>query len=324
MKTNLLKKTLLASAVIFSLSSLAEARELRLGHGMTEDNAQHIGLTAFADEVKKLSNGDLTVTIYANSQLGNERELAEQTVTGALDMCKINGSLAETFEPRYGIMSIPYLFKDYDQAKAFMRSDLPEKYFFNQSKDRGIIGLFLVAAGTRDFYANKPIKEPSDLQGLKMRVPESEMSMKMVTAMGGQPTPVPFAEIYSALQQKVVDGAENSISSFVEMRHMEVNKYFSLDDHTMTPDVVFISDLTWETLTPEEQEIIKKAAKVGTEVSITAWDKNDAANLQKAKDAGITFVETNKEAFREKTKFILDEEMKKEGYKEIIEQIQAL
>lgn len=323
-----LQKTLLGltigSAILAMSLTTAQARELRLAHGMTVDNAQHIGLQAFADEVAKLSNGELTVTIYPNGQLGGERETAEQTVTGALDMCKINGSLAETFEPKYGIMSIPFMFRDYEQAKAFMLSDLPEKYFFHSSKDRGVIGLMLIAAGSRSFYANKAIDKPEDLSGLKMRVPESDMSMRMVRAMGGQPTPVPWSEIYSALQQKIVDGAENSISSFVEQRHCEVNKYYSFDEHTMTPDVVLISDLTWETLSPEEQDIIKKAAKVGTQTSITAWDENDAKNLQKAKDMGIHLSYPDKQPFRDKTKFILDEEMQKDGYKEIIEAIQKL
>lgn len=312
------------AAALASAVSMAEARELRLGHGMPEDNAQHIGLQAFADEVSRLSNGELTVTIYPNSQLGSEREMAEQTVTGALDMCKISGMLAETFEPRYGIMSIPYLFHDYDHVKAFIRSDVPEKYFFNASKDRGVLGLMLIGAGTRGFYSYKPIKSPADLEGLKMRVPESEMAMTMIRAMGGQPTPVPFSEVYSALQQKVVDGAENNVSAYIEQRHCEVNKYFSLDDHTATPDVIFISDLTWETLTPDEQKILKDAAKVGVEKELAVWDENDAKNFAKGKEMGVEFVEADKQAFRDKTAFIIEDEMKKDGYAEIITAIQDL
>lgn len=321
------KAIAVAVGAVLALSvatSQAQARELRLGHGMPEDNAQNIGLQAFADEVKKLSNGELTISIYPNSQLGTERDMAEQTVTGALDMCKISGMLAETFEPKYGIMSIPYLFRDYDHAKKFINSDLPEKYFFNASKDRGVIGLMLLGAGTRCFYASKPIAKPSDLEGLKMRVPESDMAMHMVEALGGQPTPVPWSEIYSALQQKIVDGAENSISAFVEQRHCEVNKYYSFDDHTMTPDVVFISDLTWESLSDEEKDIMKKAAKIGIQVELENWDKNDAINLQKAKAMGINFVEADKQAFRDKTAFILNEQKQKEGYAEIIDAILAL
>lgn len=325
MKNSFFKSCLcVAISAVLATSFATQARELRLGHGMPEDNAQNIGLQAFADEVSRLSNGELTVTIYPNGQLGSEREMAEQTVTGALDICKISGMLAETFAPRYGIMSIPYLFRDYEHVKKFIRSDLPEKYFANASKDRGVIGLFLISAGTRSFYASKPIKHPDDLKGLKMRVPESEMAMRMVSAMGGQPTPVPWSEIYSALQSKIVDGAENSISAYVEQRHCEVNKYFNFDEHTMTPDVVFISDLTWETLNDEEKEIIKKASRVGIEKEIENWDKKDAENLQKAKDMGLNLVEVDKQAFRDKTASILDDERKKEGYSEIIDAILAL
>lgn len=325
MKSSFFKSCLcVAISAVLATSFVTQARELRLGHGMPEENAQSIGLQAFADEVAKLSNGDLTIVIYPNGQLGSEREMAEQTVTGALDICKINGMLAETFAPRYGLMSIPYFFRDYEHVKTFMRSDLPEKYFFNASKERGVIGLFLISSGTRSFYASKPIKHPDDLKGLKMRVPESDMAMRMVSAMGGQPTPVPWSEVYSALQSKVVDGAENSISSFIEQRHCEVNKYFSFDEHTMTPDVVLISDLTWETLNDQEKDILKKAAKVAIEKEIEVWDKNDAINLQKAKDMGINLVEVDKQAFRDKTASFIDEERKKEGYSEIIDAILAL
>ena len=327
MKIKLLKTTAITCGVLLALSSglsSAQARELRLGHGMPEDNAQNIGLMAFADEVKKLSNGDLTVTIYPNSQLRTERELAEQVVTGALDMCKISGSLSETFEPKYSVMSLPYLFRGYDHAKKFIQSDLPEKYLFQASEGRGLIGVMLIGAGTRNFYATKPIAKPEDLDGLKMRVPESELAMTMVKALGGQPTPIPWSEIYSALQQKVVDGAENSISAYVEQRHCEVDKYYSLDEHTMTPDVVFMSDLTWETLTDEEKDIVKKAAKKGIEVELATWDKNDAINMQKAKDMGTVFVQADKEAFRAKTAFMIEEARKKEGYSELIDAILAL
>ncbi|MCR5085311.1 MAG: TRAP transporter substrate-binding protein [Succinivibrionaceae bacterium] len=324
-----IRKTVIAAAIASlamaaTFSSAAEARELRLGHAMPVDNAQNIGLQAFADEVKKLSKGELTVTIYPNGELGSEREMAEQVVTGALDMTKISGMLSETFEPRYGIMSIPYLFHDYDHLKAFVRSDIPEKYFFQQSKDRGLIGLFMIAAGTRDFYTTKPVKTPDDIKGMKMRVPESDMAMRMITAMGGQPTPVPWTEVYSALQQKVVDGAENNISGWVEFRHMEVCPYLTLDDHTMTPDVIFISDMTWESLSDDEKKWLKAASKVGIEREIEAWDKKDAENLQKAKDAGKTFIEVDKQLFRDKTAGIIDEERKKEGYSEIIDAILAL
>ncbi|MCR5536250.1 MAG: TRAP transporter substrate-binding protein [Succinivibrio sp.] len=321
-------KTLFATALMAlalgAASASVQARELKLGHGMPVNNAQHIGLQAFADEVKKLSNGELTVTIFPKGELGTEKEMAEKTLMGELDICKIGGMLAEAYEPRYGIMCIPYLFHDYDHVKAFIRSDLPEKYFFNQSKEIGLIGLFLIASGTRDFYLSKPIKSVEDFKGLKIRVPENKMSMLMIKALGATPTPISWSDVTAALKNGVVDGAENNITSWVEQGHMESCPYLILDDHLMNPDVVFISETTWDSLSKEERKILKEAAKVGIETEIAEWDKKEAENLAKAKVAGKTFIEVDKQLFRDKVASLLDNERKTEGFSEIIDAILAL
>lgn len=324
MKARIGKLALVAAvAVLGALPPAAEARELKLGHSMTEEQAQHKGMVKLAELVKQMSGGDLTIRIFPNGQLGSEREQAEQLVTGALDMAKINGSLAESFEPAYKVMGIPFLFRDEAHMKAFMRSDIAWD-LMQSSKGKGFVGLSLLDAGSRSFYAKKPILKPSDLDGLKMRVPESPTMMSMVKLFGGQPTPMSWSEIYTGLQQGIIDGAENSVSSIVEMRHAEIAKHYSYDQHTMTPDVILISEDTWDTLTPKQQGILREAAKQALEAQIGFWEQGEAANIEKAKAMGVVFHEVDKAPFREKTRPILDAALKDPTLGGFVRRIQAL
>ena len=297
------------SVALCGFISNVEARELKLGHNMTETHAQHKGMMLFADLLKEKSGGKLTLKVFPNGQLGSERDQAEQVITGALDMAKINGSLAEAFEPNLGVMSIPFLFRNEEHMKNFMLSDVA-KELIESSRGKGFIGLTLYDAGSRSFYAKKPILKPEDLNGLKMRVPESKMMMNMVSLLGGQPTPMSWSEIYTGLQQGVIDGAENSVSSIVEMRHAEICKHYSKNEHTMTPDIVFISEATWGSLSADEQKWVREASRESLVAQIKFWEEGESANVEKAKQMGVTFHEVDKAPFREKTKPIIEEIMK--------------
>ncbi|MGV3002310.1 TRAP transporter substrate-binding protein [Vibrio sp.] len=312
----------LAIAALFTNFSIS-AKTLTLGHAMSLDNAAHKGMVIFADKVKEKSNGDLTVKIFPNAQLGSERDQAEQVVTGAIDMAKINGSLAESFEPTFKVISIPFLFRSPEHMRSFMRSDAAEE-LLNSSKGKGFIGLTFYDSGSRSFYAKKPIKTPEDLAGLKIRVPESPTMMKMISLLGAKATPLPFTEVYTGLQQGVIDAAENNVSSLVEMRHSEVAKFYSMDQHTMSPDLIIISENTWANLSDKERKIMKEAAAESLEEEIKIWDQTENANIEKAKKMGVTFVEVDKAKFQEKVKPMLDEAKKDPKLSYFIDKIQAI
>ncbi|WP_027695255.1 TRAP transporter substrate-binding protein [Vibrio litoralis] len=312
----------LAIAALFTNFS-ASAKTLTLGHAMSLDNAAHKGMVIFADKVKEKSNGDLTVKIFPNAQLGSERDQAEQVVTGAIDMAKINGSLAESFEPTFKVISIPFLFNSPEHMRSFMRSESAEE-LLQSSKGKGFIGLTFYDSGSRSFYAKKPIKTPEDLAGLKIRVPESPTMMKMISLLGAKATPLPFTEVYTGLQQGVIDAAENNVSSLVEMRHSEVAKFYSMDQHTMSPDLIIISENTWANLSEEERKIMKEAAAESLEEEIKIWDQTENANVEKAKKMGVTFVEVDKAKFQEKVKPMLDDAKKDPKLSYFIDKIQAI
>ncbi|WP_261816179.1 TRAP transporter substrate-binding protein [Vibrio gallicus] len=301
-----MKKTTLTLAALSVMAAFAvNAKMLTLGHAMNVDSAAHKGMVIFAEKVKEKSHGDLTVKIFPNGMLGSERDQAEQVVTGALSMAKINGSLAESFEPTYKVMSIPYLFRDADHMHKFMRSDAAQK-LLESSKDKGFVGVTLYDSGSRSFYAKKPIHTPADLAGLKVRVPGSPTMMEMMKLLGAKATPVPFTEVYTALQQGVIDAAENNISSHIEMKHSEVAKYYSMDQHMMTPDLIMINSATWSGLKPAEQKIIKEAARESMEEEIQIWADTDAKNMAIGKKNGVQYVEVDTASFREKVKPMID------------------
>ncbi|NLS13763.1 TRAP transporter substrate-binding protein [Vibrio sp. SM6] len=298
------KKCLALTAASVLLAFGVNAKTLTLGHAMNIESAAHAGMTIFAEKVKQKSNGEMDVRIFPNGMLGSERDQAEQVVTGAIDMAKINGSLAESFEPSYSVISIPFLFRDASHMHQFIRSEAAEK-LLNASKGKGFIGVTLYDSGSRSFYSSKPIKTPDDLAGLKVRVPESPTMMEMVRLLGAKATPVPFTEVYTALQQGVIDAAENNISSLVEMKHSEVAKYYSLDQHMITPDLIMISESTWGSLTPAQQKIVKEAALESMEEEIKIWAEIDNRNMEVAKKSGVEFIEVDKKLFADKVKPML-------------------
>lgn len=294
-----IKPTLTLAAASVLLACGVQAKTLTLGHAMNLESAAHKGMEIFAAKVKEKSGGDLDVRIFANGMLGSERDQAEQVVTGAIDMAKINGSLAESFEPTFKAVSIPFLFRSSEHMHDFIRSEAAEK-MLQSSQGKGFLGLTFYDSGSRSFYSSKPIHSPDDLAGLKIRVPESPTMIEMIRLLGAKATPVPFTEVYTALQQGVIDAAENNISSLVEMKHMEVAKFYAMDQHMITPDLIMISETTWNGLSPEHQKIVKEAANESMEEEIKIWAEIDSANMKKAKQANVEFIEVDKSKFRER------------------------
>jgi tripartite ATP-independent transporter DctP family solute receptor len=215
---------------------------------------------------------------------------------GALDMVKSNAAELEAFSPAYSAFNLPYLFRDKEHYYNVTGGELGRE-ILDSSQESGFIGVTYYDAGARSFYTSKPIKTPEDLKGLKVRVQPSPTAIAMVQSLGGSPTPLAYGELYTALQQGVVDAAENNIPSFSLSRHSEVSKYFSLDEHTMVPDVLVISTKTYDKLTTEQQAALMKAAKDSSEYMKELWAESESKERSKAESMGVTFVQPNKAAF---------------------------
>lgn len=322
------KLSVLVAAGITCLSfmgaSSAHARDLRIGHSLVENSSDHEAFVLFGDKLKELSGGELTVTIFPNSILGGEREMAEQVLNGALDICRVGGQVIETFFPRYAALNIPYLFRDFDHLKKFIKSDVAHKYLLDATADAGFKGLWFETAAPRSFYASSKIEKPEDLDGLKMRVPEAQMSIDTVKLLGGQPTPLSSAEVYSALQQKVIDGAENNFVFYVQSRQCEVAKYYCADEHSMPPNLVIMSQYVWDDLSDQEKQWVAETSEFARDEQMRLYEEELATYTAQIKDLGIEYITLDKAPFVEKTKSILDAEMQNPDRADLIKAIQAI
>ncbi|MBE2894552.1 TRAP transporter substrate-binding protein [Spirabiliibacterium falconis] len=299
MKTAKLMKAMLGGlALTFAASSVYASVTLKLSHNQNRSHPVHAALDFFAKRTAELSGGDLKIRVYPDAQLGSQRESLELVQKGVLGLAKSNAAELEAFAKDYGVYNLPYLFNSKDQYHNVMKSEIGEK-ILQSSRDSGFIGIAYLDAGARSFYAKKPIKTPQDLNGLKVRVQPSPTAVNMVKELGGNPTPLAYGELYTALQQGVVDAAENNIPSYTLSRHSEVAKFFSQDEHTMVPDVLVISTKVWDSLPEKDQKAVKQAAQEATEKMTELWVESENKQRESAVKQGVEFIEVDKTPFKE-------------------------
>ncbi len=295
----MVRLTVLMGAILFLFSCGKEdsIKELKLAHGLDVTHPVHKGIVDFARRVEEKSDGKLTVRIYPNGQLGNERECLELLQIGSVAITKVSAAVMENFVPSYKVLGLPYLFRDGDHLFQVLEGSIGDDLLAQGERYR-LRGLCFYDAGSRSFYTKDvPVNSPADLDGLKLRVMKSNTAVNMVTALGGSPTPISFGELYTALQQGVVDGAENNPPSFYSARHYEVCKYYSLDEHTMVPDVLLISTEWWNRLSDQEKDWVTESAKESVAYQREVWAESVKESLQKVQEAGVEIIYPNKEKF---------------------------
>ncbi|MFZ3389302.1 MULTISPECIES: TRAP transporter substrate-binding protein [Buttiauxella] len=325
MKLSSLSRHLLGASLLTLCASGAIAAEkvtLKLAHNLDRSHVVHQAFEEMAKEVQQLSNGNMRVRIYPSSQMGSARETLELLQNGALDMTKGSASDLESFDNTYAIYNLPYLFKDQAHFNRVVFGEVG-KEIMESTKEKGFFAISAYVAGTRSFYAKKPITKPEDLKGLKIRVQASPTTLKMVELMGGSPTPISFGEVYTAMQQGVVDGAENNVPSWVQTRHIEIAKVFSEDEHTSIPDFLVISTKTWNKLTPDQQQILMKAAKDSEAYQQKLWEKVDSDSRAQAKAMGATIISVDKAPFRAVVKPLYDDFAKDPKQAALLEKFEA-
>jgi tripartite ATP-independent transporter DctP family solute receptor len=308
---------------IISCGELSNQKVVYLAHTLPTSHPVHQGMEVFAEKVKEESGGKLTVKIFPDGQLGTEREVLELLQIGSIAMTKVSAAAMANFAPEYKVMGVPYLFRDKEHLFKVLEGETGEKLLLSGS-DYLLRGLCFYDAGSRSFYTKeKPIKTPADLDGLKIRVMNHQMSVDMVNQMGGSATPMAYGELYTALQQGVVDGAENNPPSFVTSRHYEVCKYYTLDEHSSIPDVLVIGTKYWETLSSEEQKWMKEAAMFSSKAQQGFWKKNVEECMVTLKEANVEIFKPDKSLFAEKSKAVLEDFVKDPIMKKIIDEIKA-
>ncbi len=325
---NTLKGTVLFLFVLstLSLSSLScggkePLATLRLAHGLPVSHPVHKAMEHFALDVEKRSSGNMEVLIYPSQQLGSERQLLELLQIGAIDITKVSTSVLEGFVPEFKILGLPYLFDD-DRHRDRVLYGPIGRDLLDTALPYYLKGLTFYDAGSRSFYTlDRPILHPDDLKGLKIRTQESPVAMNMVKAFGGSPTPIAWGELYTALQQGIVDGAENNPPSFYLSGHYEICRYYCLNEHTGVPDALFISTKTWEMLNEEQKRGILDAARESARLQKKLWEKATEEALSEVKKAGVKVVNIEKGPFRERSRVLFREYSKNETLNSYLERI---
>jgi tripartite ATP-independent transporter DctP family solute receptor len=279
---------------------------LKLGHTLDITHPVHKAMVYMAEKVNEKSAGRMRVDIYPNEQLGTEKECIEALQLGYLAITKTSTAPMESFVPKMKIFGIPYLFRDSEHFWKVLKGPIGKELLL-AGQSKGLRGLCYYDAGARSFYSKKEINSPADLKGLKIRVMNSVMSMKMVEAMGGSSTPIPYGELYTALDQGVVDAAENNPPSFYTSRHYEVCRYYTMDEHARLPDFLVISTRVWNNLSPEFQQMLQEAVDESVEYQRKIWTEAEEADMKKVQESGVKVIHPDKEPFRTSVKSVWDE-----------------
>lgn len=299
-----------------------EVKSLKLGHSLGLSHPVHIAMEYFADRVQEKSGGKLIIDVYPSSQLGGERESLELLQIGSLAMTKVSSAVMENFSPKLKVFGYPYLFRDKEHRYQLYDSKIGSE-LLAEGEQYWLKGLTYFDAGSRSFYTkNTKITRPDDLNGLKIRVMESPTAINLVKALGGSPTPVSWGELYTSLQQGVVDGAENNLPSFYSSRHYEIAKEFSMDEHTSIPDILVISTLVYDNLNPEEQRWIKESAAEAAVRQRELWEAAEKEALKEITAAGVNITYPNKELFKEKSQPLIEDLKRRD--KELYQLIQEI
>ena len=305
-----------------SCNQLGETRTIKLAHSLDVNHSVHQAMVKMGEDLVKISGGKMELEIYPSQQLGTERECIELLQIGSLDMTKVSVGVMENFAPRMKVFGLPFLFRD--KAHSFQVLDGPiGQELLDEGTKYWIKGLAYYDAGSRSFYTkDKPVKSPEDLKGLKIRVMESVTAVDMVNSLGGSATPISWGELYTSLQQGVVDGAENNPPSFYLSRHYEVCKYFSLDEHTVLPDVLIIGTHLWDKLTEQEKEWMQEAVAKSVVYQRKLWAEAEKEALEEVQKAGVEIIYPDKTLFSSKIETVYSGLKENEDMYNLVKRIQ--
>ncbi|MDX2238218.1 MAG: TRAP transporter substrate-binding protein [Hyphomonadaceae bacterium] len=245
----------------------------------------------FAEEVARRSHGRLGVRQYPGGQLGEEKDTLELTIFGGVDINRVNLAPLNAIAPETIVPTLPFLFRSEAHMRAAMAGD-PGKAVFAALRRHRLIGLCFYDSGARSFYTTRrPVLAPGDLRGMKIRVQNSDVFVAMVDALGGDATPMSYGEVYGALLQGVVDGAENNWPSYESSRHFEAAKHYSLTRHVIAPEALVMSARRWDKLAPEDQALIAGAAADSVAVMAQLWTERETGAEARLRAAGVSVAE---------------------------------
>jgi tripartite ATP-independent transporter DctP family solute receptor len=303
----LLTAFVLASALYVRPVSAQEKFTIRIASVSGPGHTHNKVMREWAKKVKEETDGRLTLRVLDSAQLGGERDYIEGMQLGNIEMAQVSTGPISGFIPEFMVCSLPYVFQDYDQIKQVLNGPVGQK-LFERLEEKGIKGLTWFTNGFRSvFNREKPIQGPDDLKGMKIRVMESPLMIGTLNAMGASATPMAYGELYTALQQGVMDGAENAPGNMLNDKFYEVSKYYTLTEHFAPPGVVAISMKTYNKLPEDLQEYLVESAAWLGDYEMAEDQKAQAAALEELEKKGVTINKVDKTPFIEGVKPVLEQ-----------------
>lgn len=276
----------------------AQEVELSLGHVLTDASHYHAAASKMAEIVETKSNGRIKINIFPAGQLGGEVKMIQSLRTGTQDLLVTGEAPLENTVKEYSVFSFPYIFEDLDQANAFLMGP-GGREMLDLLPQHGMIGLNFISALERNIFTNgKEINSAEDMKGLKIRVIQGPGYVATYEALGAQPTPMAYSELYMSLQNGAIDAAENSPDLFLQDRFVEVSKTFSLTKAMYMPAVIVMSESSFKNLSEEDRKLIQDASDEASTFATEHYKKSYAAALEAMKSANIKIIEPDLDSFR--------------------------
>lgn len=319
-------KSLIFICVIIGLCSCGESegvKVLKMSHNLNQRHPVHLGLLHLNEKLQELSNGEMRVDIYPGGQLGSENQCLEMLQIGSLALTKVSAASLSNFVQEYKIFGLPYMFESKQQLFDILDGEIGD-YLLDATQPYMFRGLGYFDAGARSFYTvEKPILSPNDLKGLKIRVMQSAMSMDMMKEFGGSATPISTGELYTALQSGVVDGAENNPPTYHTTHDYEVAPFFSINEHTMLPEILIISNVVWKHLSEQEQAWLMTAVESAELFQREVWAKQEIESMEAVEKAGVKIYYPDKAPFIELVKDMPEKYRDNERLYQMVERVRA-
>ena len=294
---------------------------LKLAENQSKDNPVSVGVQKFADLVKEKTNGSVEVEVYLDGTLGTENETKHHVQAGTLDFARINTSALSSTVDEVGVFTLPYIFTSTEQKYKVLDGEIGQN-IGDALENYNMVSLGYWEAGSRNFYTTKkPITCVADMKGMKIRVQQSDIAIKMVETLGAAATPMSYNEVYQGLQTGVIDGAENDFVSYYTSGHYEVAKYFAMDGHMAPPAMLIMAKNVWDQMSENQQNAIQEAAKEAREWQRQAMQDYQEESRKAVEEKGCEVIDVDVKEFQDAVAPMYDEYPQ---YKDVIEQIRSI
>lgn len=279
---------------------------LKLGHGIQNSHPAHLAAVQFAEEVAEKTDGAIEIQVYPNRQLGEEREMVEGLQFGTVDFVITSTGPLVSFVPEIGVVDLPFLFTSSEHAYRVLDGKIGQN-ILKKFEEKSIVGLSFMENGWRSISSSKKIETPEDLQGLKVRTMQNKVHMAAFSALGASPVPMAWGEVYTSLQQGVIDGQENPPVILATNALWEVQDYYALTKHFYTPQMFLMSKSTVGKLSDAQMAVIKEAAKNATDFQRAKMAELDSEYIATLEKNGMEVYEVDGSLFQKATKSVYDQ-----------------